>query len=108
MNILDFKKLSLREINKTLQDSDNDSSFSIKNPKGSHALAVGINKKININIHICQSVPRVFALIGVMVAHLSKKIQTSPVKLTGLFGDCLAMFLTVVGAFEIVQLNFTR
>ena len=50
MNILDFKKLSLREINKTLQDSDNDSSFSIKNPKGSHALAVGINKKINVNV----------------------------------------------------------
>ena len=48
MKTLDFKKLSLREINKTLQDSDNNSSFSIKNPKGSHALAVGINKKIDI------------------------------------------------------------
>ena len=49
MNTLDFKKLSLREINKTLQDSDTNSFFLIKNPKGSHALAAGINKKIDVS-----------------------------------------------------------
>ena len=50
MGILDFNKLSLREINRTLQGSDKKSSFSIKNPKGSHALAVGINKNINVKV----------------------------------------------------------
>ena len=50
MHILDFKKLSLRDINKTLQDGNKNSSFSIRNPKGSHALAVGINKKIDVSI----------------------------------------------------------
>lgn len=50
VHILDFKKLSLRDINKTLQDGNKNSSFSIRNPKGSHALAVGINKKIDVSI----------------------------------------------------------
>ena len=50
MHILDFNKLSLRDINRTLQDANKNSSFSIKNPKGSHALAVGINKKMDVNI----------------------------------------------------------
>ena len=50
MNILDFNKLSLRDINKTLQGSDKNSFFSIRNPKGSHALAVGINKKITVKV----------------------------------------------------------
>ena len=50
MHILDFKNLSLREINRTLQGSNKDSSFSIKNPMGSHALAVGIYKKINVKV----------------------------------------------------------
>ena len=50
MHILDFNKLSLRDINKTLQESDKNSFFSIRNPKGSHALAVGINKKITVKI----------------------------------------------------------
>ena len=50
MHTLDFKKLSLREINKTLQDADTNSYFSIKNPKGSHALAAGINKKIDVKV----------------------------------------------------------
>ena len=50
MHILDFNKLSLRDINKTLQESDKNSFFSIRNPKGSHALAVGINKKITVKV----------------------------------------------------------
>ena len=50
MYTLDLNKLSLRDINNALQASDKNSSFSIKNPKGSHALAVGINKKINVKI----------------------------------------------------------
>ena len=50
MHILDFNKLSLRDINKTLQRSDKNSFFSIRNPKGSHALAVGINKKITVKV----------------------------------------------------------
>ena len=50
MGILDINKLSLREINNTLQGSDDNSSFSIRNPKGAHALAVGINKNINVKV----------------------------------------------------------
>ena len=50
MHFLDFNKLSLRDINKTLQGSDKNDFFSIRNPKGSHALAVGINKKITVKV----------------------------------------------------------
>tara|TARA_B100000989_G_scaffold292347_1_gene268113 strand:- start:220 stop:897 length:678 start_codon:yes stop_codon:yes gene_type:complete len=77
MNTLDFKKLSLREINKTLQDSDANSAFSIKNPKGSHALAVGINKKIDV---------KVVGSVGYYCAGMNKK---SSIKIEGSAGPGL-------------------
>ena len=50
---LDLKKISLREINNTLQSLDvsqEDQNFTITNPEGCHALCVGIKQEININI----------------------------------------------------------
>ena len=77
MKTLDFKKLSLREINKALQDSNNNSSFSVKNPKGSHALAVGINKKIDV---------KVVGSVGYYCAGMNKK---SSIKIEGSAGPGL-------------------
>ena len=77
MHTLDFKKLSLREINKTLQNSDNNSSFTIKNSKGSHALAAGINKKIDV---------KVLGSVGYYCAGMNKK---SSIKIEGSAGPGL-------------------
>ncbi|MDG2473875.1 MAG: protein GlxC [Paracoccaceae bacterium] len=54
MKIFDLEKHSLREINQSLQTSEiteGKKIYEIRNPKGSHAVAVGLKAKINVNIH---------------------------------------------------------
>ena len=54
MREYDFDTMSLREINKALQSPDGceeNTIWQILNPRGSHAIAVGLNKKMNIEIH---------------------------------------------------------
>ena len=48
---IDFDSSSLREINNKLQLSDDKKKWLIKNPGGTHALAVGLDKRLYININ---------------------------------------------------------
>ncbi len=53
MNNFDLEKQSVRDMNQALHDlngTDNDSTWHIKNPKGRHAVAVGIDAPISITI----------------------------------------------------------
>ena len=53
MQTLDLSELELREVNSTLQaqkESTNQSSWEIANPRGSHAVAVGLDAPIEINV----------------------------------------------------------
>ena len=50
MNELDIQSSNLREINCKLQTSENGQEWLIKRPDGSHALAVGLNKKLLVKI----------------------------------------------------------
>ncbi|MFK8021326.1 MAG: protein glxC [Pseudomonadales bacterium] len=50
---IDLSELGLRELNSTLQataGSAETSSWEITNPKGSHAIAVGLNAEVNVSI----------------------------------------------------------
>ena len=54
MRAYDFNATSLREINKELQSSEahgENSVWEIFNPRGSHAVAVGLKNKIVVKIH---------------------------------------------------------
>ncbi len=53
MESLDLKTLELRAINATLQAEGDGSnkSFKITNPLGSHAIAVGLDAPIEVNVH---------------------------------------------------------
>ena len=53
MKKLNLETMSLREVNATLQNKkDTDcKDWEILNPKGAHAIAVGLQKKINVNIN---------------------------------------------------------
>ena len=52
MRELDLEKLSLRELNSVLQSQDKNGqeSWLVRNPKGAHALAVGLDAPINVRI----------------------------------------------------------
>ncbi len=50
MNKLDLEKITLRELNRQLQMSKKDEKWVIENPKGTHALAVGLNTTIKVKI----------------------------------------------------------
>ena len=50
MNKLDLEKITLRELNTKLQMSRSTETWLISNPKGAHALAVGLNSSINVKI----------------------------------------------------------
>lgn len=50
---LDLEKITLRELNQTLQDADagTNESFDVRNPHGGHALAVGLVSPIDVTVH---------------------------------------------------------
>jgi glutamate synthase domain-containing protein 3 len=48
--VLDLNLITLREANNSLQNSPDNNKWVIKNPKGSHALAVGLNKELLVEI----------------------------------------------------------
>ena len=54
MGVFDLDKNSLREVNQTLQEPmlmKDDKVWEIHNPKGNHAVAVGLNAQIEVIIH---------------------------------------------------------
>lgn len=53
MQILDLKKISLRELNQKLQSlapKSNETEWTIKHPEGAHSIAVGLSKPIRVLI----------------------------------------------------------
>ena len=50
MNKLDLEKTTLRELNTKLQMSKSNENWLISNPKGAHALAVGLDSTIKVKI----------------------------------------------------------
>ena len=53
MEKLDLQTLGLRELNSTLQrqsETTNQQSYEIENPRGSHAIAVGLDAPINVKV----------------------------------------------------------
>ena len=50
MKALDLKSLSLRQVNSTLQGASHRTNWTVKNPMGRHALAVGLNNDVNVII----------------------------------------------------------
>lgn len=53
MPVLDLATMPLRDLNTALQTvaaGDNDTAFEIVNPKGSHALAVGLDQPIRVDV----------------------------------------------------------
>ena len=53
MKVFDLEKSSLREVNQALQvlkPAKEGEFYEVRNPKGNHAVAVGLNSKINVNI----------------------------------------------------------
>ena len=46
MNKIDLNKTTLRELNSKLQHSKENEKWLVTNPKGNHALAVGLNNFI--------------------------------------------------------------
>ena len=50
MNKLDLEKITLRELNTKLQMSRSTETWLILNPKGAHALAVGLDSSIKVKI----------------------------------------------------------
>ena len=50
MNKLDLEKITLRELNTKLQMSRSTETWLISNPKGAHALAVGLDSSIKVKI----------------------------------------------------------
>ena len=53
MEKLDLQTLGLRELNSTLQrqsETTNQKSYEIENPRGSHAIAVGLDAPINVKV----------------------------------------------------------
>ena len=53
MKVFDLEKIKLREVNcylQSFQNVKNPEAYSIINPKGSHAIAVGLRAKLKVNI----------------------------------------------------------
>ena len=50
MNEIDLNKVTLRELNSKLQNSIENENWLVTNPKGNHALAVGLDNFINVKI----------------------------------------------------------
>ena len=50
MNEIDLNKVTLRELNSKLQNSKENENWLVTNPKGNHALAVGLDNFINVKI----------------------------------------------------------
>lgn len=50
MNKIDLNKTTLRELNSRLQHSKENENWLVTNPKGNHALAVGLDNFINVKI----------------------------------------------------------
>ena len=50
MNKLDLEKITIRELNTKLQMSKSNETWLISNPKGAHALAVGLDNPIKVQI----------------------------------------------------------
>ncbi len=50
MNEIDLNKVTLRELNSKLQNSMENENWLVTNPKGNHALAVGLDNFINVKI----------------------------------------------------------
>ncbi|AJY46274.1 GXGXG domain-containing protein [Martelella endophytica] len=54
MPVFDLSKSSLRDLNQALHaltDGDNDTAFEVVNPRGSHAIAVGIDEPVTVDVH---------------------------------------------------------
>jgi len=54
MQTIDFANSDLREVNATLQSADgksSDAQWEVRNTAGQHALAVGLNAPIEVNLH---------------------------------------------------------
>jgi len=53
VHTLDLNKIDVRELNKVLQNRDNNnySAFNILNPMGSHAIAAGLTSKVQVKIN---------------------------------------------------------
>ena len=53
MNIFNLEKNNVRDLNQILQSvliSEEETNWEVQNPKGNHAIAVGLNAKINLDI----------------------------------------------------------
>jgi glutamate synthase domain-containing protein 3 len=53
MNVFNLENSSVRDLNQTLQSESTDgveTKWEVQNPKGSHAIGVGLNAKIKLNI----------------------------------------------------------
>ena len=53
MKVIDLEKDNLRNLNRTLQEpsiGSVETNWEIQNPKGNHAIAVGLNSRINVSI----------------------------------------------------------
>ena len=50
MNKLDLETITIRELNAKLQMSKSNETWLISNPKGAHALAVGLDNPIKVQI----------------------------------------------------------
>ena len=54
MQTFDLAETPLRDLNQALHavfDANNDTSFEVVNPRGAHAVAVGIDRPISVDIH---------------------------------------------------------
>jgi glutamate synthase domain-containing protein 3 len=54
MPTVDLSKSTLRELNEALhsiQEGSNETSWEVVNPKGSHAVAVGVDKPVAVDVH---------------------------------------------------------
>lgn len=51
MRSLDLQQIGLRELNATLQaDTDSETTFTVTNPMGAHAIACGLNRQMDVTI----------------------------------------------------------
>jgi glutamate synthase domain-containing protein 3 len=54
MTVFDLSSATLRDLNSALHavaDNANDTEFEVVNPRGSHAVAVGIDKPVSVEVH---------------------------------------------------------
>ena len=66
MNKIDLNKTTLRELNSKLHQSKENEKWLVTNPKGNHAIAVGLDNFINVGIRKIEktSVKKIFKFLA--------------------------------------------